>query len=150
MLSVSKYSVQLVTIGIRGYIFTAMAEHEPQSQIRILLFGKGLLAPTLTEEKQISLRKFRQEAHDFKKGEYFIGSFKDDLDILLQATEDTEVKLFKELSPDDVISDGFEDVQDAFEKMHIYYPELTMEDKMGLIHYEIPKINGIPVVKANK
>lgn len=52
-----------------------MPEQEPKLQMRIVKFGKGLLEPTLSGEKQIILRKYREEAHRFEAGECFIGSF---------------------------------------------------------------------------
>jgi len=126
-----------------------MKEGEVKTQTKTILFGEGLLTPTLTNEKQTSLRKYREEAHNLHKGEIFVGSFKDGLDILLQATDDTEVKTFKELTDLEAQADGFIDAKDAFSGMHKYYPDLTPDTKLGILHFEIVKINGTPSVKAN-
>lgn len=127
-----------------------MVEREHSSEIKTLLFGDGLMAPTLKGEKLITLRKYRAEAHDFEEGEWFVGKFKDGLDILLMATADTEVKTFNDLLDEEAIEDGFESVNDAFEKMHKYYPDLTKEDKLAILRFEIAKIMGTPVVSANE
>ena len=79
-----------------------------------LIFGKGLLAPTLTGERTISIRKFRKEAHDFIEEESFIGSFQDGLDIILVAIEDTAVKTFDKLTDKEAREDGYKDAKDGF------------------------------------
>lgn len=127
-----------------------MIEREHLSEIKIVKFAEGLLAPTLTGNKEISLRKYRPEAHDLHEGEIFIGSFfEEGLDLLLQAKKDTEVKTFNDLTNEEAQADGFVDVDDAFEKMHKYYPDLVREDKLAILRYEIAKIKGMPAVKTN-
>ena len=63
-----------------------------------LLFGEGLMSPTLTGNKQITIRKYRAGSHDFVKGEVIRGEFKDGLSILLEITADTEKKPLSELT----------------------------------------------------
>jgi hypothetical protein len=128
-----------------------MAEREPTFTLRVVKFGEGLLMPTLREEKQMTLRKYRPEAHQFKKGDLFIGSFEEGLDVVLHATADTEVKTFRELTDEEAQEDGFLDTADALEKMKKYYPDLTGDTKLGIIRFEIVEIiKGIPWVKVNK
>ena len=115
-----------------------------------LIFGKGLLAPTLKGEKKISIRKFREEAHDFIKGEPFIGSFQDGLDIILMATSNTKVKPFSELTDKEAEEDGFKNAEDAFENLKKFYPDLKPEDTAGIIRYEILQIDKTPTVSANE
>ena len=62
------------------------------AEMKRLIFGEGLMFPTLTGEKQITLRKYRAGSHDFVKGEVIRGEFKDGLNVLLQITADTEKK----------------------------------------------------------
>lgn len=126
-----------------------MTEREPKTETRTVLFREGNLFPALTGERQITLRKYRPEAHDFKTGELFVGSFKDGLDILLQATADTEVKTFNDLSDEEAREDGFKDAEDAFNGMHEYYPDLTPDTRLAIVRFEVAKINGIPSVRAN-
>jgi hypothetical protein len=126
-----------------------MAEREPETKTKTIIFGEGLLTPTLKGEKQISLRKYREEAHKLHKGEVFVGSFKDGLDILLQVTADTEVKTFRDLTDSEAQADGFADAPDAFEKMHVYYPNLDIDTELGILRFEVARIDGVPSVKAN-
>jgi hypothetical protein len=126
-----------------------MKEGEVKTETKTILFGEGLLVPTLISERQTSLRKYREEAHNLHKGEIFVGSFKDGLDILLQATADTEIKTFKELTDLEAQADGFIDAKDVFVGMHKYYPDLTPDTKFGILHFKIAIINGVPSVKAN-
>lgn len=125
-------------------------EQEPEAEIKIIKFGENLLVPTLTEDKKISLRKYRPEAHSLKEGEFFIGSFEDGLDIVLQATCDTEVKRFRDLIDSEAQEDNFRDAKDAINELRNYYPDLVLDDKLAIIRYEIPKTNGVPSVRINK
>lgn len=127
-----------------------MPEREQVTEIKTVKFAEGLLAPTLTGDKEISLRKYRPEAHDLHEGEIFIGSFfEEGLDLLLQAKQDTEVKTFNDLTDEEAQADGFTDVNDAFDKMHKYYPDLVKEDKLAILRYEVAKVQGMPAVKTN-
>jgi hypothetical protein len=126
-----------------------MKEGEVKTETKTIIFGGGLLEPTLSGQKQITLRKYREEAHNLHEGEIFVGSFKEGLDILLQATADTEVKTFKELTDLEAQADGFSDAKEAFTGMQKYYPDLTPETKLGILRYEIVKVKGVPSVKTN-
>ena len=116
---------------------------------RILKFGEGLLGPTLSQEKQITLRKYRPEAHDFKEGQYFIGRFAEGLDIVLRAAVNTEVTTFGKLSDEIAKQDGFADAGDAFSGMRKYYEDLTLDTACAIIRYEIPLIAEIPSVRMS-
>lgn len=116
---------------------------------RILKFGRGLLEPTLNQEKQISLRRYRPEAHDFEAGQYFIGRFAEGLDIVLKAAADTEVTTFGKLSDDIARQDGFTDAHDAFSGMGKYYEDLTLDTPCAIIRYEIPLIAEMPSVRIS-
>lgn len=114
-----------------------------------LVFGNGLMEPSLNGDKEITLRKYRQEAHDFKEGEVIIGEFKDGLDVLLQIKKDTEVKSFNDLTDEEAQEDGFKDANDAFEGLKTYYPNLQKIDLLAIIRYKIPCINGQQIVRFN-
>lgn len=73
----------------------------------------------------------------------FHWEFFEGLDILLQATIPTEVKMFRDLTDDEAREDGFFDAKDTFEGMKLYYSDLTPDSKLGIIRYQIPKINGV-------
>ncbi len=115
-----------------------------------LLFGKGLMKPTLVGEKLITIRKYRKDAHDFINREAFLGVFKDGLNIILQATADTEVKLFREITDSEAREDGYRDAKDAFESLKIYYPDLLPIDKVAIIRFKILQIDNLSVVSTNE
>ena len=85
------------------------------SAMKKLTFGKGLLAPTLTGGKKITLRKYRVGRHDFTKGDIILGEFRDGFSILLHITADTQTKLFSNLTDREAQEDGFESARDAMD-----------------------------------
>lgn len=120
------------------------------AEMQRLIFAEGLMAPTLTGDKQITLRKYRAGAHDFVKGEVIRGEFKDGLNILLQITADTERKLFSELTDQEAQADGFDSAEDAFNGLKDYYPDLQKTDLLATIRYEVVKVNEVPAVSINE
>lgn len=120
------------------------------TEMKRLIFGEGLMSPTLTGDKQITLRKYRAGSHDFVKGEVIRGEFKDDLNILLQITADTEKKPFSELTDEEAQADGFEDAEAAFNGLKGYYPDLQRSDLLATIRYKIVEVEGTPAVGINE
>ena len=119
-------------------------------EMKRLIFGEGLMFPTLAGEKQITLCKYRAGSHDFVKGEVIRGEFKDGWNILLQITADTEKKPFSELTDQEAQEDGFESAKDAFNGLKDYYQNLQWSDLLATIRYEILKTNEVPVVSVNE
>ncbi|MEK7637835.1 MAG: ASCH domain-containing protein [Patescibacteria group bacterium] len=115
-----------------------------------LIFGAGLLSPTLTGDKKMTLRRYRAGSHDFEEGEAVIGEFKDGLNLLLRITADTKKKPFSKLTDEEARADGFADAADAFENLKEYYPDLKKSDLMATICYEVFGVDGIPVVSINE
>lgn len=116
-----------------------------------IVFGKGLLVPTLKGEKKITIRKFRKEAHDLIAGEPFIGSFQDGLDIILIATDDTKIKLFGEITDKEALEDGYKNARNLFFIFRKdFYTDLKEENIAAIIRYEILQIDKTPVVAANE
>lgn len=120
------------------------------SEMKRLVFGEGLLSPTLSGDKQITLRKYRASSHDFTKDEVITGEFKDGLNLLLQITADTEIKMFSELTDSEAQQDGFQNAEGAFNGLKEYYPDLQKSDMNATIRYEVLRVNGVPVVSFNK
>jgi len=119
------------------------------SEMKHLIFGEGLLIPTVAGKKKTTLRKYRAGSHDFVAGEIIRGYFKDDRDqwsILLRITADTKKKPFLELTDQEAQESGFRNVLNAFNGLRLYYPGLAETDTMAIIRFEILQINGIPVV----
>lgn len=111
-----------------------------------LIFGEGLLGNVLAGDEETSLRKYREGSHDFKKGEFVKGEFMDGVVIVLQITADTEKKRIADLTNEDLRGTLFEDAEDVFNGLKHWYSELTRKDLIGIIRFEIPKIEGIPIV----
>lgn len=70
---------------------------EPKTEMRKLVFGEGLMVPSLMDDKYFTIRKFRESVHDFKKGEIVIGVFKEGFNFLLRITADSKIAPFKKL-----------------------------------------------------
>lgn len=116
-----------------------------------IIFGKGLLMPTLKGEKKITIRKFRKEAQDFIADEPFIGSFQDGLDIILMATADTKIKPFSDLTDKEAREDGYKNARNLFSRFRKdFYPDLKEENTAAIIRYEILQIDKTPIVSTNE
>lgn len=116
-----------------------------------IVFGRGLLIPTLSGKKQITLRNYRPEAHDFLKGEILRGEFMEGITVLLEITADTEVTTFAELSDEAAREDGFESAEDAFQGLKEYYPDLKKTDLCAIIRYRVYVLpNGHKVADINE
>lgn len=116
-----------------------------------IIFGKGLLIPTLKGEKKITIRKFRKEAHDLIEDEPFVGSFQNGLDIILVATKDTKVKLFSEITDKEAREDGYKNARNLFSRFRKdFYSDLKEEKTAAIIRYEIMRVDKTPVVSANE
>ncbi len=116
---------------------------------RSLVFAEGLLRPVFFGKKEITLRHYRPEAHDFKKGELFVGKFKDGLDIALKAKQATKVKPFSALTDREAQEDGFRDVRDAFEGMGRYYSDLTPNSELAIVRFKMATKRGLIVARPN-
>lgn len=114
-----------------------------------LVFGEGLMIPSIKGKKRITLRKYRKDAHDFLDGDVVIGEFKDGLDIPLCIIADTVTKLFSELTDEEAREDGFLDAEDAFKGLGKYYEGLTKEDIVAIIRYEINSFESKVAVTLN-
>ena len=104
---------------------------------KTLIFAGGHLEPSLSGKKRITIRKYRPEAHDFKKGELVIGEFLNGYDMLLQILADTEMVLFRNLPDQPAQEDGYINSKEAFLGPKEYYPDLTEDDKAAIIRYRV-------------
>ncbi len=119
------------------------------TDFRTLGFSEGLENIVRKSENLTTIRKFRPEAHSFKKGETFIGQFdEEDVKVLFTATEDTVTKTFESLSPAEIEKEGYKNSDEAFDKMKEYYNDLQPGDTMAIITYEVYKVEGVPVVQT--
>lgn len=115
-----------------------------------LIFAEGLLAPVIQNDKTLTIRRYRSDAHDFVKNEVFIGKFKDGFDIRLTAIADTEIKTFADLTHADAEKDGFESVDDAINGLRKYYQDLELTDQMAIIRFEVYSVDDVPAIAFNE
>lgn len=121
------------------------------AELKRLVFGEGLMEPALKGGKHFTVRKYREGAHDFTKGEIVIGEFKDGLDILLQITEDTKKDTFKRLkTPKKDIGRSYWFDTVYFNDLKNYYPDLTWDTMGAIVFFEILKVNGVQVISINQ
>lgn len=121
------------------------------SEMKRLIFGEGLLAPTLEGDKLFTVRKYREGSHDFTKGEIIKGEFKDGLTVLLQITRDTKKGVFKNLRSSKKMIDknGYYFDNEYFDALAVFYPDLIWGDTGAIIFFEVLKVNDVPVVSVN-
>lgn len=119
-------------------------------RIKTLLFGTGLMDPTITGKKCVTIRRFRPEAHHFMKNEVVIGIFEEGLNILISMTAGTGIKTFAKLTDKEAQGSGFKDAKDAFEGLKKFYTDLKKGDIAAVIRYEVLKVKGIPVISFPK
>lgn len=121
-------------------------------EMKRLVFGEGLLNPSLDGNKRFTVRKYREDAHDFSKDEIVIGEFKDGLNILLRITKNTKKDTFNRLKRNkkEIDKNGYYfDVQ-YFEELKQYYPDLTWNTMGAVVFFEVLKVNGVSVVSINE
>lgn len=121
-------------------------------EMKRLIFGEGLMSPSLDGSKRFTIRKYREGSHDFTKGEIIKGEFKDGLTILLQITEDTKKGTFNDLKKQkrDLNKNGYYFDKQYFDDLAAWYPDLTWDDVGAIVFFEILKVNGVSVVSINE
>ncbi len=118
-----------------------------------LVFGTGLMAPTLDGSKRFTVRCFRPEAHRFKKGDLVIGEFKDGFNILLTITADTIIAPFKELKRSKRWANkngGHHFNAEYFQSLKKYYPHITWKTIGAVVQFEVFKVESVPAVGFNQ
>ncbi|MBI2640667.1 MAG: hypothetical protein HYW91_02130 [Candidatus Sungbacteria bacterium] len=115
-----------------------------------LIFVEGLIQNFLTGEECLDFRIYREGSNDFKKGQLIEGHFMDGISLLLEVTEDTVVKRFKDITDEERAKWAhFNDPEmshtDMMEIMRGYYPGLTDESEAAINALRIPRINGRPI-----
>ena len=122
------------------------------AEMKRLVFGEGLMMPSLDGEKRFTVRKYREGAHDFSKNEVVIGEFKDGLSILLQITNDTKKAQFIQLKAPRKYqaTSGYYFDAKYFDELKSYYPDLTWDTMGAVVFFEILKVNGVSVVSVNE
>jgi hypothetical protein len=124
----------------------------PDTPMKRLFFGEGLMEPVLWGEKLFTVRVYREESHNFREGEIVKGEFKDGLTILLQIVRDTKKDLFKKLKQPKkgLDSNGYYFDAEYLKDLKTFYPDITWDTVGAIIFFEVLKVNGVPVVKFNE
>ena len=121
------------------------------AEMKRLVFGNGLMSPSLDGSKRYTIRKYREGSHDVSKDEIVVGEFKDGLNILIQITDDTVKCSFAELKKKSKKKNsGFQFDDAYFNDLKNYYPELIWSDTGAVIFFEVLKVNGVPTVCFNE
>src|SRR3989338_11043387 len=109
-----------------------------------LHFSAGLLEPILIGEKETTLRRY-DENHSFKKGENTCGVFEEGVRMLLEIKEDTQTKMFANLTDREAQESWFRDAHHALEGLQRYYESLTPEEMCAIVRFQLMQnFNGIP------
>ena len=121
-------------------------------EMKRLIFGEGLMAPSLDGSKRFTVRVYREGSHDFTKGEIIKGEFKDGLTILLQIVADTKKAPFQELKclRKDLDKNGYYFDARYFKELGTYYADMTWETMGAIVFFEVLKVNGVPVAATNE
>ncbi|MBI3632680.1 MAG: hypothetical protein HY226_00130 [Candidatus Vogelbacteria bacterium] len=116
-----------------------------------LVFGEGLMSPSLDGSKRFTIRKYREGSHDFKKDEVVLGEFKDGLSIVLRITDDILKDSFRKLQrpKKNVNKNGYYFDKSYFNDLAAWYPDLSWDDTGAVICFEILRVEGVPVVSFN-
>lgn len=110
--------------------------------LKTLAFAEHFVEPVYALEKEITLRQYREGAHDFSAGEIIVGTFGERGIALLRITADTE-KLPMADVPDEIArEDGFTNAADAFAGLKSYYTDLTKASTIALVRFEICEMPG--------
>jgi len=122
------------------------------AEMKRLIFGEGLMAPSLDGSKRFTVRKYREGSHDFVKDEVIKGEFKDGLTILLRITEDTRKDVFKRLkkSKRNLNKNGYYFDKQYFDDLAVWYPDLTWDDMGAIVFFEVLRVNNVPIVSINE
>ena len=119
------------------------------AEIQELVFGQGLMSPSLDGQKTFTVRRGSRE---FKKDEIVKGVFKDGLTILLKITDDPIVDKFKNLKRAKLylaLNRYYFDSK-YFHDLKKWYKDLTWDDVGTVIFFEILKVDGVSVVSFNE
>lgn len=122
------------------------------AEMKRLIFGEGLMYPSLDGSKRFTVRKYREDSHDFTKGEVIKGEFKDGLTILLRIIEDTRKDTFQNLKKPkrDLNKNGYYFDKQYFDDLAAYYPNLTWNDRGAIVYFEILKVDSVSIVSINE
>jgi hypothetical protein len=104
--------------------------------MKTLIFAPVLIESVSTRHKPGTIRLYRGEAHEFRKGEEIVGDFGPRGLHKLRVSEDTMTCQFRELTPEQLAASGFTDLDEAFDGLSEFYPSLRWDSKMAFIGFQ--------------
>jgi hypothetical protein len=104
--------------------------------MKTLIFAPVLIESVRTSRKPGTIRLYRGEAHEFRKGEEIVGDFGPRGHHLLRVTDDTATCEFRQLTPEQLAASGFTDLDEAFDGLSEFYPSLKQDSKMAFIGFQ--------------
>jgi len=125
-----------------------------------LVFHSDFIEEILLGNKKITLRRHRQLAHNFAKGDLIYATAQegdDDFKFLIRVTDCTRLytliqrpdsaPFHRMMLPDAIAQeDGFADTNDAYVKLKQFYPDLRRSDTVAVIRFEIASIDNRPII----
>lgn len=104
--------------------------------MKSLIFAPTLIESVSTIRKPATIRLYRGEAHEFRKGEDIVGDFGPRGKHLLRVSNDTAVCYFWELTQEQLEASGFTSLSEAFDGLSDFYPSLKQDSKMAFIGFQ--------------
>lgn len=114
----------------------------------VLSFSEGHFEAILLGKKKMTLRLYRSEAHDFKKGQVVYGKFPEGFSLMLEVTEDTACFKAEDLSDEVAREDGYKNARYAVHGLKKFYGGRMRNDTaLACIRFKIAEIYSEPVLK---
>ncbi|MEL6759086.1 MAG: ASCH domain-containing protein [Myxococcota bacterium] len=104
---------------------------------RTVEFSRGQTKSITSGAQQASIRVYREDAHQFDRGELFVGDFRDGARLVLRATQPTEVCKLKQVTDRIMLAAGYETRKEMMEALQKHYPDLTEASEVGVLHFEM-------------
>lgn len=110
-----------------------------------LVFAEGLLGNYLPGEPVWTFRKYSPGSHEFTKGQIIEGHFKDGLMLRLEVLENTRIKRFRDITPEELAAWDTCSHAEMMRQLGSYYPGLTEDDTAALICARLAQVDGRPI-----
>lgn len=103
--------------------------------MKTLIFAPVLIESVGTSRKPGTIRLYRGEAHEFRKGEVVIGDFGPRGRHNLEVTDDTMTCQFGDLTTEQLAASDFSNLDEAFDGLSEFYPSLKWDSQMAFIGF---------------
>lgn len=110
-----------------------------------LVFAEGLLGNYISGDSVWTFRKYSPGSHEFVKGQIIEGHFKDGVMLLLEVMEDTVIKPFRDITPEECEAWGDCSHELMMEQMAEYYLGIGEDDIAALIRTRLARVGDRPI-----